>query len=112
MARWSQRSTALWYLFDSSTRKAGCIDVALGHSLSEATYEGLGKEEVLLDCWDGSWIRGFGDAHGIRVITKLGGVIHRAKPPERPRDMRKDRTALGRLGQMVRLDGIRLNDLI
>ena len=62
MARWTQRRPALWCLFDSSTREAGSTDVALGHSPSEATSEGLGEEEALLDCWDVSWIRGFGDA--------------------------------------------------
>ena len=79
-------------------REVGCIDVALGYSPLEATCERLGEEEALLGCWDGSWIRGFGDAYSIRVIAKLGGVTHRAKPPKRPKGMRKDRTALERLG--------------
>ena len=108
-ARWTQQSMAPWCLFDSSTREAGCIHVALGHSPSEAICEGLGKEEALLNCWVGSWIRGFGDAHSIRVMAKLDGVTHQAKPPERLGGMRKDKTALGRLGQMVWPDGIRLN---
>ena len=110
-ARWTKRSTALWCLFDSSTRKAGCIDVALEHSPLEATCEGLGKEEALLNCWARSWIRGFGDAHGIRIMAKLGGVTHWVKPPKRPRGMRKDITALERLGQMMRPDSIRLDGL-
>ena len=111
-ARLTQRSTALWCLFDSSTREAGCIDVTQGHSPSKATYEGLDEEEALLGCWDGSWIRGFGNAHGIRIMAKLGGVTHQAKTPERPKGIRKNRTALERLGQMVRLDSIRLDSSI
>ena len=110
-ARWTQRSTAPWCLFDSSTRKAGCMDLALGHSPLEATCEGLGKEEALLNCWAKSWIRGFGNVHDIRVMPKLGGVTYRAKPPKKPKGMRKDKTALGRLGQIVRPDGIRLDGL-
>ena len=98
-------------LFDASTKEAGCIDVTLGHSPLEATCEGLGKEEALLNSWVGSWIRGFGNAHGIRIMAKLGGVTHRAKSPKRPEGMKKDRTALGKLGQMVRPDGIRLDGL-
>ena len=39
-------------------------------------------------------------------MAKLGGVTYQAKPPERPEGMRKDRTALERLGLMVRPDGI------
>ena len=54
-ARWIQRSTALWCLFNSSTREADCKDIVLGHSPSEATSEEFSKEEALLNCWDGSW---------------------------------------------------------
>ena len=97
MARWMQRSTTPWCLFDSSTKKASCIDVTLGHSPLEAICERLSKEEVLLNCWDGSWIRDFGNTHGIRVMAKLGSVTHQAKPPERPKGMRKDRIVLERL---------------
>ena len=92
-------------------REAGCIDVALGHLPSEATCEELSKEEALLDCWDESWIRGFGDVYGIRIMAKLGGVTHQAKPLEKPEGIKKDKIALGRLGQMVRPDSIRLNGL-
>ena len=110
-ARWTQRSMAPWCLFDFSTREAGCINVALRHLLLEATYEGLSKKEALLDCWDRSWIRGFGNAYGIRIMGKLGDVTYWAKPLEKPKGMRKDRTALGKLGQMMRPDGIRLDGL-
>ena len=79
-------------------REAGCIDVALGHSPLEATSEKPSKKKALLNCWDGSWIRGFGDAHGIRVMAKFGGVTHQAKLLERPKSIKKNRTALGRLG--------------
>ena len=67
----------------------------------EATCKGLGEEEALLNYWDGSWIQGFGNAYGIRVMAKLGGVIHQAKPLKRSGDMRKDRTILGKLGRMI-----------
>ena len=65
-----------WCLFDSSTKEAGYINIALGYLLLEATCEKLSKEEVLLDCWDRSWIQGLGNTHGIRVMAKLGGVTH------------------------------------
>ena len=42
-------------------------------------------------------------------MAKLGSVIHQAKPLERPGGMKKDKTALGGLGQIVWLDGIRLD---
>ena len=51
------------------------------------------------------------NAHDIRVMVKFGGVIVQVKPPEKPRGMKKDRTVLGRLDQMMRLDGIRLDGL-
>ena len=102
---------APWCLFDSSMREASCINVALGHSLSKATSERLSKKEALLDCWDGSWIQGFGNVYSIRVIAKLGGITYQAKSPEKPEGMRKDKTALKRLGQMVWLDGIWLDGL-
>ena len=53
--RWTQRSMSFWYLFDSSTRKTGCIDILLGHFSSEATNERPSKEEALLNCWERSW---------------------------------------------------------
>ena len=43
-------------------REVGSTDVALGHSPLEATGEGLGEEEAQFDCFDGSCIRGFGNA--------------------------------------------------
>ena len=101
-----QWNTTPWCLFNSFTREADCIDVALGHSPSEVTYEKLSKEEILFDCWDRSWIQGFGNAYDIRVMAKLSGMTHRAKPSKRPKDMRKNRTVFGRLGQNVRLYGI------
>ena len=62
MACWTQQSTAPWCLFDSITREVGSTNVALGHSPSEATGERLGEEEAQFDCFDGSCIRGFGNA--------------------------------------------------
>ena len=106
-----QRSTTPWYLFNSFTKEIDCIDVVLGHSQSEVTCEGLSKEKALFDYWDRSWIQGFGNAHNIRIIAKLGGVTYCAKPLKRPKNMRKNRTALEKLGQIVRLDGIWLNGL-
>ena len=61
-ARWTQQNTAPWCLFDSITREVGSTDVALGHLLLEATGKRLGEEEAQLDCFDGSCIRGFGNA--------------------------------------------------
>ena len=109
MARWTQRSIAPWYLFNSFTREAGCINIALGHSSLEATSEEFNKGKVLFDWWNGSWIRGFGNAHGIRVMAKLGGVTYWVELPKRPKGIKKDRTILGRLGLMVRPDGIQLD---
>ena len=48
----------------------------------------------------------FNDAYSIRIMAKLGGVTHQAEILERPRGMRKDRIALGRLSLMVWSDGI------
>ena len=44
-------------------------------------------------------------------MAKLDGITHQAKPLEKPESMRKDRIALGRLGLIVRPDGIRLDGL-
>ena len=110
-ARQTQWSTTPWCLFNSSTKKAGCIDIALGHLPLEVTSKRFSEEETLLDCWDKSWIQGFGNAYGIRIMAKLGGVTHQAKPSEKPRGMKKNRTALGRLGLIVQPDGIRLDGL-
>ena len=57
-----QQSTAPWYLFDFTTREVGSTNVALGHSPSEATSKRLGEKKALFDCFDGFWIRDFGDA--------------------------------------------------
>ena len=61
MARWTQQSTALWYLFDSTTREVGSIDVALGHSPSETIGKGLDEEEAQFNCFNRSCIQGFGN---------------------------------------------------
>ena len=106
-----QLSMTPWYLFDSSIREAGYIDVALGHLLLEATNKGFSEEKALLNYWDKSWIRGFGNAYSIRVMAKLGGVTNQVEPPKKPEGMRKDRTALGRLGLMMRPNGIQLDGL-
>ena len=45
-------------------------------------------------------------------MIKLGSGTHQAKPPKRSGGMKKDKIALGRLGQMVRPDSIWLNNLI
>ena len=45
-------------------------------------------------------------------MAKLGGVTHSTKPSKKPEGMRKDRIALGRISQIVRLDGIRFDDSI
>ena len=77
----------------------------------EATCEGVSEKEALLDCWDKSWIQSFGNAYDIRVIAKYDSVTHQAKLPERPEGMKKDRIALGKLGQMVRPNSIWLDSL-
>ena len=62
MARWMQQSTASWCLFDSTTREVSSINVALRHSPLEATSKGLGEKEAEFDCFDESYIWGFGNA--------------------------------------------------
>ena len=62
MARWTQQSTASLCLFDSTTREDGSINIVLGHSPLEAIGKGLGEEEAQFDCFDGSYIQGFGNA--------------------------------------------------
>ena len=57
-------------------RKANCINIVLGYSLLEVTSKKLSKKEALLNEWDGSWIRGFSNIYGIRVMAKFGGVTH------------------------------------
>ena len=49
MTRWVQRSITPWYLFDSSIKEAGCIDIILGHLLLKVISKGLNKEEALFD---------------------------------------------------------------
>ena len=46
----------------SAMKEVGSTNVVLGHSPSRATGKGLNEEEALLDCFDGSWIRDFGNA--------------------------------------------------
>ena len=110
-ARWTKQNIALWCLFNSSIRKASCINIILGHLPPKTTSEKLSKEEVLLNYWDGSWIRGFGNAHSIKVMAKLGSIIHWAELLEKSKSMKKDKTILKKLGLMVRPDGIRLDNL-
>ena len=57
-----QQSTASWCLFDSTTKEVGSTDVTLGYLPLGATDKGLGEEEALYDCFNGSWIQGFGNA--------------------------------------------------
>ena len=62
IAHWTQQSTALWCLFDSTTREVDSTDIALRHSPLEATGKRFGEEEAQFDCFDGSCIWGFGNA--------------------------------------------------
>ena len=81
-------STAPWYLIDSSTREAGSLDVALGHSPSGATDEGLNDEEVCsivgTDLVSETWAIGAKKKHYVGVMAKLDGVTQRAEPEDRP----------------------------
>ena len=61
-AYWTQQSTTPWYLFDCTIREVGSTNVALRHLLLEAIGKGLGKEEAQFNCFNGSCIRGFGNA--------------------------------------------------
>ena len=97
---------AFWYLFDFSIKEAGCINIALGHSLLEATCDGFSKEKTLFNCLDRSWIWGFGNVYGIKIMAKLGSVTHQIKLLEKPEGMKKDKIALKKLGLIVRPDGI------
>ena len=45
-----QQSTAPWYLFNYFIRKAGYINITLGHLLLEATSKGFNVKEALLNC--------------------------------------------------------------
>ena len=106
-----QQSTAPWYLFNFSIKEVNCTDVALGYSLLEATSKGLSKKKALLNCWDGFWIQGFGNAYNIRIIARLDSLTHQAKPLEKLKGMKKDRTILRRLGLMIQPDNIWLDGL-
>ena len=48
--------------------------------------EKLEKEETLLDCWNGSWSKALAMLD-IRIMAKLGGVTHWAKPIEKSGDI-------------------------
>ena len=54
-----QQNIAPWYLFNSTIKKVGSINITLKHSLLEVTGEGLGKKEVQFNCFDRFYIRGF-----------------------------------------------------
>ena len=60
-ARWTQQNTAPWCLFDFTIKEVGSTDVALRHLPSEATGKKLGEEEAQINCFDKSYIRGFGN---------------------------------------------------
>ena len=49
---------APWYLFDSTIREVGSINVALGHSPLEAIDKRLSEEKTQIDCFNGSYIQG------------------------------------------------------
>ena len=49
MVHWTHQSTAPWYLFDSTTRKVGSTNVALGHLPLGVTDKRLGEKEALFD---------------------------------------------------------------
>ena len=54
MAGWTQLSTALWCLFNSTTREVNSSNVTLEYLPLETTSIELKEEEVLLNCFDGS----------------------------------------------------------
>ena len=45
---------ALWYLFDSTTREVGSINIVLGFSLLEAISKRVGEKNALFDYFDKS----------------------------------------------------------
>ena len=61
MVRWTQQSTAPWCLFNSTIREVDSTNIALGYSLLEATGKGLDEEKTQFNCFDGFYIRGFGN---------------------------------------------------
>lgn len=56
MARWTQQRYTPWCLFDSCTKEVYSTDIALGHSILEATSEKLGDEKAVFNFSDGSGI--------------------------------------------------------
>ena len=61
MAYLTKQNSAPWCLFDSTTREDGSTNVVLEYSLLEATGKKLGEEKALFDCFDRSYILGFGN---------------------------------------------------
>ena len=61
-ARLTQKSTVPWCLFYSTSREICSTNIALGHSPLEETGKKHDEEEAQFDCFDGSCIRGFGNA--------------------------------------------------
>ena len=59
MARQTQQSMALQYLFDSITKEAGSINIILGHLLIKVTGKKLSKKKAQFNYFDGSCIWGF-----------------------------------------------------
>ena len=56
-----QQSTAPWCLFNSITKEVGSTNIALRYLLLKATSKKLDKKEVYFDCFDRSYIWGFGN---------------------------------------------------
>ena len=50
---------ALWYLFDSTTRKVGNTNVALWHLPLETTSKGFDEEKAHYDCFNEFYIQRF-----------------------------------------------------
>ena len=57
-----QQNTAFWYLFDSIIREVDSTNVVEGHLLLGPIDKEFDKKETQFDCFDGSYIRGFGNA--------------------------------------------------
>ena len=57
-----KQNTALWYLFDFTTREVNSTNVVLKNLLLEAFSKGLGEEETHFNYFDGSYFRGFSNA--------------------------------------------------
>ena len=75
IARWTQQSTTLWCLFDSTMRKVDSTNVVLGYSPSEATGKNWVKKKLnsiaLTDLVSGALAM-----HDIRVTAKLDSVTY------------------------------------